>query len=125
MKKLLASFLLFAGLSGCAMIPSFWDDNENNVIVSIVDDIDKIDCTKKDYVGAFRAKSRTEWLITYASLKGSKDVGRMATPLDATIGGFVEKVRKETEVSVAYCTLKKSVMQNDSRRIAKAMLGRF
>lgn len=125
MKKLFLSFLLVAGLSGCAMIPSFWDDNENNVIVSIVDDIDKIDCVKKDYLGAYRAKSRTEWLNTYATLKGSKDVGRMINPLDATIGGFTDKVRKEKEVSVAYCTLKKSIMQNDSRRIAKAMLGRF
>ena len=124
MKKLISGFIVAITLSGCAMIPSFWDDNENKSIVVIVKEVDRIDCEKKDFVSLYQAKREVEWLLQYASLKGSNDVKSMVTKLDTTMKPIVDKAISGG-MSTAYCNLKKKVLQGDSRRIAEAMLGRF
>ena len=124
MKKLVSGFIVAITLSGCAMIPSFWDDNENKSIVVIVKEVDRIDCEKKDFVSLYQAKREVEWLLQYASLKGSDDIHSMVTKLDTTMDPLVVKA-KGGDISTSYCNLKKKVLQNDSKRIAKAMLGRF
>lgn len=122
MRKLLLIAAL--ALSGCSAIPSFWDDNENNVIVEIVQDVKEIDCAKPDYIGLFKAQSRTEWLIQYSTLKGSRDVRSMSNKIKETIDPFAQKARSGT-MSSSYCALKKKILEQDTERVAKAMLGRF
>ena len=124
MKKLVLGVIVAVSMSGCAMIPSFWDDNENKSIVIIVKEVDRIDCEKKDFASLYQAKSETEWLLQYASLKGSKDIHSMVSKLETTMDPLVTKA-KSGDISTSYCDLKKKVLQNDSKRIAKAMLGRF
>ena len=124
MKRLILSAMVALSVSGCAMIPSFWDDNENHSIVVVVQEVDRIDCEKKNFDSLFLAKKETEWLLHYASIKGSNDVQSMVSKLDTTMKPIVEKAQSG-DMSTPYCNLKKKVLQGDSRRIAKAMLGRF
>lgn len=124
MRKLFLGVLVALTMSGCAMIPSFWDDNENRSVVIIVQEVDRIDCEKKNFESLYQAKKETEWLLHYASIKGSRDVYSMVSKLDTTMKPIVEKA-DSGKMSTAYCNLKKKVLQGDSRRIATAMLGRF
>lgn len=124
MKRITLIIALTLGLSGCAILPSFWDDNEASAINNIVSDVNLIDCAKKEYTYLYKAQYDTDWLISYSTIKGSKDVVSMVGKIKQTMDPFVDKA-KSGEMSTSYCNLKKQILQKDTQRTAKAMLGRF
>ena len=124
MKRLISIIAITLGLVGCVIIPSFRDDNESASIITIVSDINRIDCTNGFYSGLYHAQREAVWLITYSSIRGSKDVTSMVSNILNTIDPFVSKARTG-QMTVAYCTLKKQILQKDTQLTARSLLGRF
>jgi hypothetical protein len=131
MKKLLA-ILSFALLSGCAgitgLIPSFWDDNQSHRIVSVRLDIERLDCKTEQRVQVIKIRDDLAWFRLYSESKGGRqaDVIALTTPMTDTVEDWYKRVSLEGHKDNAiYCDLKKQVLQAQSARAAKAILGRF
>ena len=131
MTKLLA-ILSFALLSGCAgltgLIPSFWDDNQSHRIVSVRLDIERLDCKSQQLPQVVKIRDDLAWFKLYSESKGGRqaDVIALITPMTATVEDWHKRVITEGHKDNAiYCDLKKRVLQEQSQRAAKAILGRF
>ena len=131
MKKLFA-ILSFTLLSGCAgltgLIPSFWDDNQSHRIISVRLDIERVDCKSTQLPQVVKIRDDLAWFKLYSESKGSRqaDVIALTTPMTATVEDWHKRVSTEGHKDNAiYCDLKKRVLQEQSARAAKAILGRF
>ena len=131
MKKLFA-ILSFTLLSGCAgltgLIPSFWDDNQSHRIISVRLDIERVDCKSTQLPQVVKIRDDLAWFKLYSESKGSRqaDVIALTTPMTATVEDWHKRVTTEGHKDNAiYCDLKKRVLQEQSQRAAKAILGRF
>lgn len=131
MKKLLI-ILSIALLSGCAgltgMIPSFWDDNQSHRIVSVRLDIERLDCKAQQRAQVTKIRDDLAWFRLYSESKGGRqaDVIALTTPMTDTVEDWYKRVSLEGHKdNPIYCDLKKQVLQAQSARAAKAVLGRF
>jgi hypothetical protein len=131
MKKLLA-ILSIALLQGCAglsgLIPSFWDDNQSSRIISVRLDIERVDCKTAQLPQVVKIRDDLAWFKLYSESKGGRqaDVIALTTPMTATVEDWHKRVTTEGHKDNAiYCDLKKRVLQEQSQRAAKAILGRF
>ena len=131
MKKLFA-ILSFTLLSGCAgltgLIPSFWDDNQSARIINIRLDIERVDCKAQQLPQVAKIRDDLAWFKLYSESKGGRqaDVIALTTPMTATVEDWHKRVITEGHKDNAiYCDLKKRVLQEQSQRAAKAILGRF
>ena len=131
MKKILA-ILSFALLSGCAgltgLIPSFWDDNQSYKIVSVRLDIERLDCKAQQKPQVAKIRDDLEWFRLYSDSKGGRqaDVLALTKPMSETVEEWYKRVSTEGHRdNPIYCDLKKRVLQEQSARAAKAVLGRF
>ena len=131
MKKLFA-ILSFTLLSGCAgltgLIPSFWDDNQSARIINIRLDIERVDCKTAQLPQVAKIRDDLAWFKLYSESKGGRqaDVIALTTPITATVEDWHKRVSTEGHKDNAiYCDLKKRVLQEQSARAAKAILGRF
>jgi hypothetical protein len=131
MKKLLA-ILSIALLQGCAglsgLIPSFWDDNQSSRIISVRLDIERVDCKTAQLPQVVKIRDDLAWFKLYSESKGGRqaDVIALTTPMTATVEDWHKRVTTEGHKDNAiYCDLKKRVLQEQSTRAAKAILGRF
>jgi len=131
MTKLLAIFA-FTLLSGCAgltgLIPSFWDDNQSHRIISVRLDIERLDCKAQQKPQVERIRDDLAWFRLYSESKGGRqaDVIALTTPMTETVEDWYKRVSTEGHKDNAiYCDLKKQVLQSQSARAAKAVLGRF
>jgi hypothetical protein len=131
MKKLFIIFTVFL-LQGCAgltgLIPSFWDDNQSAKIVDIELAVTRLDCTKPQAEQVSKIRDQLEWFKLYSQGKGSRqtDVLKLTEPMAATAEDWYKRVSAEGyKENKIYCDLKKKVMQEQSQRAAKAVLGRF
>jgi hypothetical protein len=131
MTKLLAIFA-FTLLSGCAgltgLIPSFWDDNQSARIISVRLDIERVDCKAQQLPQVAKIRDDLAWFKLYSESKGGRqaDVIALTTPMTATVEDWHKRVTVEGHKDNAiYCDLKKRVLQEQSARAAKAILGRF
>jgi len=131
MTKLFA-ILSFALLSGCAgltgLIPSFWDDNQSAKIVSVRLDIERLDCKAQHKPQVVKIRDDLEWFKLYSESKGGRqaDVIALTKPMSETVEDWYKRVAAEGHKDNAiYCDLKKRVLQEQSTRAAKAVLGRF
>ena len=131
MKKL-SVILLAVLLSGCAgltgLIPSFWDDNQSSRIVSVRLDIERLDCKAQQKPQVERIRDDLEWFRLYSDSKGGRqaDVLALTKPMSETVEDWYKRVAAEGHRdNPIYCDLKKRVLQEQSARAAKAVLGRF
>ena len=131
MTKLLAIFAI-AVLSGCAsitgLIPSFWDDNQSARIISVRLDIERVDCKREQLPQVAKIRDDLAWFRLYSESKGSRqaDVIALTKPMSETVEDWHKRVSTEGHRdNPIYCDLKKRVLQEQSTRAAKAVLGRF
>ena len=131
MKKLLLIFTLVL-LQGCAgltgLIPSFWDDNQSARITSVRLDIERLDCKAQHKPQVVKIRDDLEWFKLYSESKGGRqaDVIALTKPMSETVEDWYKRVAAEGyKDNPIYCDLKKRVLQEQSTRAAKAVLGRF
>lgn len=115
--------LVFA-LGGCStlMNTSFYDDNESAAVVDVVMAVKSLDCqspTVKDDI--VYLKFKTDWMYTYSTVKGSKDIVELIEIFEKTLTGIVDK----EEISPTYCELKKTSMLKQTELIAEGVMRRF
>jgi hypothetical protein len=129
MKTLIISLSLFA-LTGCASIqavmPSFADPNQSSRATDIRFAVETLDCKQPHLPQAERIEMDILWFQLYSESKGARqqDVLRLVKPLQDTVTDFVKR-SKSGEGTETYCTIKKKIMQTQSRRASEAILGRF
>lgn len=117
-------------LTGCAsiagLVPSFWDDNQSAKIIDVRQKISQIDCTKPQLPQAEAVIKEIQWFKLYSESKGFRqnDVVRIISPLEETAKEWVDRSSK-AEGSKTYCDLKKRMLDQQSKRAAEAILGRF
>ena len=128
----LSVILLAVLLSGCAgltgLIPSFWDDNQSSRIVSVRLDIERLNCRAAQLPQVERIRDDLEWFRLYSDSKGGRqaDVLALTKPMSDTVEDWYKRVSLEGHRdNPIYCDLKKRVLQEQSARAAKAVLGRF
>jgi hypothetical protein len=115
-----------AGLTG--LIPSFWDDNQSAKIISVRLGIERVDCKTAQLPQVAKIRDDLEWFKLYSESKGGRqaDVIALTTPMTATVEDWYKRVEVEGHKdNPIYCDLKKRVLQEQSARAAKAILGRF
>ena len=118
MKAILLSLTLL--ISGCSMIPSFWDDNEAYAVAKIRHSVDALDCSGNYLPQAKAIVSDIRFLELYSSSKGSEDLMRMVVPMKKTAVGLTNK-----EENAVFCKLKRKQLVNQSALIADATMERF
>lgn len=130
MKRTLAIIIVAATLTGCATvkdwIPSFWDDNQSAKIVDVRHKIEGLDCAKDQLPQIAEIRSDLLWFQLYSESKGWRqaDVLRIIKPMQETVEDMYKRAQGQ-QGSKVYCELKKKVMQQQSKRAAEAVLGRF
>jgi hypothetical protein len=131
MNKISAIILAFM-LSGCAgltgLIPSFWDDNQSYKITSVRLDIERLDCRAQQKPQVTKIRDDLEWFRLYSDSKGGRqaDVLALTKPMSETVEDWYKRVNTDGHKdNPIYCDLKKRVLQEQSTRAAKAVLGRF
>ena len=131
MKKLLllVTVLLLQGCAGLTgLIPSFWDDNQSHRIISVRLDIERVDCKAQQLPQVVKIRDDLAWFKLYSESKGGRqaDVILLTKPMTETVEDWYKRVSQEGHRdNPVYCDLKKRVLQEQSARAAKAILGRF
>jgi hypothetical protein len=121
---LIASLLL---LQGCATvqtwIPSFWDDNQSDYIISARLSVERINCLEPQLPQVLILAEDLRRFELYSEAKGSlqKDVLRVIEPMQST----VKEWRERGEGSKAYCEIKKKLLAQQSERASRVILGRW
>ena len=117
-------------LSGCSTIqnwiPSFWDDNQSAKITDVRLTVDRIDCSKDQLVQATQLRDQLRWFELYSTSKGSlqKDVIRLIKPIQDTTEDWYKR-SSDGQGSVAYCNIKKKILEQQTARAATGIMGRW
>jgi outer membrane murein-binding lipoprotein Lpp len=117
-------------LSGCASvqnwIPSFWDDNQSAKITDVRLTVDRIDCAKDQLAQAQQLRDQLRWFELYSVSKGAlqKDVIRLIAPIQETTEDWYKR-SLDGQGSVGYCNIKKKILEQQTARAAKGILGRW
>ena len=131
MKKLLllVTVLLLQGCAGLTgLIPSFWDDNQSHRIINVRLDIERVDCKTAQLPQVVKIRDDLAWFKMYSESKGGRqaDVILLTKPMTETVEDWYKRASTEGHRdNPIYCDLKKRVLQEQSARAAKAILGRF
>jgi len=129
--KILAVVLLSLALGGCGTVagwvPSFWDANQSHRIVDIAVAIDRVDCSADQLSQAQLIQADILWFIKYSETKGvrQQDVLKLVKPMSETVNDWITRAGSERGASRAYCDVKKTLLQQQSTRSARAVQGRF
>ena len=126
---LILTVLLLQGCAGLTgLIPSFWDDNQSARITSVRLDIERVDCKTAQLPQVVKIRDDLAWFKLYSESKGGRqaDVILLTKPMTETVEDWYKRVSAEGHKdNPIYCDLKKRVLQEQSQRAAKAILGRF
>jgi hypothetical protein len=125
-------FLVLAllSLTGCTTvqnwIPSFWDDNQSAKITDVRLTVDRIDCSKDQLTQATQLRDQLRWFELYSVSKGAlqKDVIRLIKPIQDTTEDWYKR-SVDGQGSVGYCTIKKKILEQQTARAAKGIMGRW
>jgi hypothetical protein len=109
-------------LSGCSMIPSFYDDNESAISIDLRYSVNQLDCQQPHGAQVKEIDQSLKYLELYTESKGSNDVAKMIAPMRETVDDFM---KRGDDGSVVYCNLKKKFMETQSAEIAETIMGRF
>jgi hypothetical protein len=129
MRKLILALALVT-LSGCSTIqnwiPSFWDDNQSAKITDVRLTVDRIDCAKDQLAQATQLRDQLRWFELYSVSKGAlqKDVIKLIAPIQDTTEDWYKR-SLDGQGSVAYCNIKKKILEQQTARAAKGILGRW
>jgi hypothetical protein len=129
MKRILLIAAVVA-LSGCSTIqgwiPSFWDDNQSAKITDVRLTVDRIDCSKDQLAQAVQLRDQLRWFELYSTSKGSlqKDVIKLVKPIQDTTEDWYKR-SLDGQGSVGYCNIKKKILEQQTARAAKGILGRW
>jgi hypothetical protein len=124
---LIASVVL---LSGCSTIqgwiPSFWDPNQSAKITDVRLTVDRIDCDKPQLPQAVQLRDQLRWFELYSTSKGAlqKDVIKLIAPIQTTTEDWYKR-SLDGQGSVGYCNIKKKILEQQTARAAKGILGRW
>lgn len=127
MKRLILVSLLSFSVVGCStindLIPSFWDDNQSASIINIRQQVEQIDCAKEQTPQVTSLIKEVRWFQLYSESKGQRqqDVLNIVAPIKETTDDWL----KRGEGGPTYCKLKKQVLEQQSKRAAEAIMGRF
>jgi hypothetical protein len=128
--KILIVASLALTLSGCGSIktwiPSFWDDNQSAKIVDVRQSVEQLDCSQDQLAQVSKIRNDLQWFELYSESKGwqQSDVLRIVAPMQETVEDMYKRAQGQ-QGSKVYCELKKRVMQEQAKRAAEAVLGRF
>lgn len=128
--KILAVVAVSLVITGCSTvkgwIPSFWDDNQSAKIVDIRKAAEDIDCKQPQLPQAKNLQNQIQWFQLYSESKGwrQQDVLKIVEPMKETVDDWAKR-SAEKEGSFTYCEIKKKLVQQQSKRAAEAVLGRF
>jgi hypothetical protein len=117
-------------LSGCASvqnwIPSFWDDNQSAKITDVRLTVDRIDCSKDQLPQAVQLRDQLRWFELYSVSKGAlqRDVIRLVKPIQDTTEDWYKR-SLDAQGSVGYCNIKKKILEQQTARAAKGIMGRW
>jgi len=129
MRKLLAIILLVS-LTGCSTvqswIPSFWDLNQSARITDVRLSVDRIDCDKPQLAQAVQLRDQLRWFELYSKSKGAlqRDVLALIAPIQATTEDWYKR-SLDGQGSVGYCGIKKKILEQQTERAAKGIMGRW
>lgn len=122
--------LALVSLTGCSTvqswIPSFWDDNQASSITNIRLTVDRIDCDKPQLPQAIQLRDQLRWFELYSRSKGSlqRDVLALTAPIQSTTEDWYKR-SLDGQGSVAYCGIKKKILEQQTERAAKGIMGRW
>lgn len=125
--KLLTTLMIASMLTGCATIqswvPSFWDDNQSDYIISARLNVERINCSERQQNQVQVLAEDLRKFELYSEAKGTlqKDVLRVLAPMQAT----VKEWQARGEGGKMYCELKKRVLTQQADRASKVILGRW
>lgn len=125
MRFILVFLLVFC--SGCASvqswIPSFWDDNQSNYIITARLTVERINCSEPQQPQIRVLAEDLRRFELYSQSKGrlQKDVLRVIEPMQST----VKEWQARGEGSRTYCELKKKLLLQQGERAAQVILGRW
>jgi hypothetical protein len=128
--KIFVILALTVSLSSCAsvksLIPSFWDDNQSARIVDVRQSVEQLDCTQDQLAQVGKIRNDLQWFELYSESKGWRqaDVLRVISPMQETVEDMYKRSQTQ-QGSRVYCELKKRVMQEQAKKAAEAVLGRF
>ena len=91
-------------------------------------DIERVDCKREQLPQVAKIRDDLAWFRLYSESKGSRqaDVILLTKPMSETVEDWHKRVSTEGHRdNPIYCDLKKRVLQEQSTRAAKAVLGRF
>lgn len=130
MNKILLTLLIVPVLAGCAAIkekiPSFWDDNQSQMIINVRFQVDKLDCGQPHAPQVQAIKDELRKFELYSESKGwrQNDVLKIIKPMQETVDDFLKR-SQEKEGSKMYCEIKKKAMTTQAKAAASAILGRY
>jgi hypothetical protein len=117
-------------LSGCSTIqnwiPSFWDDNQAAKITDVRLTVDRIDCSKDQLAQAAQLRDQLRWFELYSTSKGAlqRDVIALVKPIQDTTEDWYKR-SLDGQGSVGYCNIKKKILEQQTARAAKGIMGRW
>ena len=117
-------------LSGCSTIqgwiPSFWDDNQSAKITDVRLTVDRIDCSRDQLAQAAQLRDQLRWFELYSVSKGAlqRDVIKLVKPIQDTTEDWYKR-SVDGQGSVGYCVIKKKILEQQTARAAKGILGRW
>lgn len=124
MKKTIILCAAFLLTSCAALNVSFWDDNEAYRAIDIRVQAERINCDQNNSLTNLQLQSlqyNVKWLKTYSESKRTRDVTEMIVPIEATIDDFVDR----ESYSPAYCKIKRNVIMEQSKVMARAIMVRY
>jgi hypothetical protein len=117
-------------LTGCSTvqswIPSFWDSNQSARITDVRLSVDRIDCDRPQLAQAIQLRDQLRWFELYSKSKGSlqRDVLALIAPIQATTEDWYKR-SLDGQGSVGYCAIKKKILEQQTERAAKGIMGRW
>lgn len=110
-------------VTGCSTITntSFYDGNESKAVVDVWVSVQNLDCSSEQAPQQVDDIVQSkQWLKTYSTGKGSKDVLEMVGIFEKSLDGMTGREFGET-----YCNLKKKTLLKQSEKMTRAMMRRF
>ena len=117
-------------LSGCSTvqswIPSFWDPNQSARITDVRLTVDRIDCQKPQLAQATQLRDQLRWFELYSKSKGSlqRDVLALIAPIQTTTEDWYKR-SLDAQGTQGYCEIKKRILEQQTERAAKGIMGRW
>ena len=123
----IVTVMMFTGCSTIqSWIPSFWDDNQSAKITDVRLTVDRIDCARDQLSQAQQLRDQLRWFELYSTSKGTlqQDVIKLVKPIQDTTEDWYKR-SLDGQGTVGYCNIKKKILEQQTARAAKGIMGRW